>query len=206
MYLAVVARPNPSRSFDGRVTMERVAVPYTAKKSSKNHEKGDIYDKDCSFTAKFFRATMVDKIFPAIVAAFPWCEFVKVQIDNASPHVGGNSVATLNLAGAKLTPRIEVYTQPANSPDTNTLDLCLFRSWASRNHRRQKFARAGDKPALDDNVRNSWAEYPADKIEKAYQNKSLVLQQIMKFNGGNRFNVPHTSVADRTSLPGYQKL
>ena len=206
MYVAVVARPNPARDFDGRVTMERVAVPYTAKKGSKNHEKGDIYDKDCTFNSKFFRDVMVDKIFPAIVAAFPWCDYVKVQFDNATPHKGGTTMATLNAAGAKLKPRIEVDLQPPNSPDTNTLDLCLFRSWASRNHRLQKFCRAGDKPALDDNVRKSWADYPADLIEKAFQNKSLVMQQIIKFKGGNRFNVPHTSAADRAALPGYQKV
>ena len=46
----------------------------------------------------------------------------------------------------------------------------------------------------------------ADKIEKAFQNKSLVMQQIIKFKGGNRFNVPHTSAADRAALPGYQKV
>ena len=48
MFLAATARPRPG--FDGKVGIWRVAAPKTAKKTSKNHNKDDVYDEDVTIT------------------------------------------------------------------------------------------------------------------------------------------------------------
>ena len=53
---------------------------------------------------------------------------------------------------------------------------------------------------LDDlvaNVEQSWAEYPAEKIDRAFQNKALTIDRIIEYQGGNRFEVPHVSADAR---------
>ena len=118
---------------------------------------------------------------------------IRMQQDNAPPHTGKDMVNRLNLFGKAMPIPIEVEPQPSNSPETNTLDLCVFNSWCRRNHKLQKFAKHKGKEVLMDNLEKSWAEYPAEILERAWQNKCLVIDQIIKYNGGNYFRVPHVS-------------
>ncbi len=66
---------------------------------SVNHEKGDIYMKDCTVTAERYRPLMM-KVFAAVKAKMPWLKGKRViiQQDGATPHTAkgnaeyGNSI------------------------------------------------------------------------------------------------------------------
>lgn len=199
MVIAVVARPRAN--FDGRILMRRVAEKKIAKRDSKYRKKGSVDWVDTTMNAKWFRELCEAELFPQIAKAMrPFHNHVFVQMDGASPHTGKDNVRLLNEIGAKLKPTIEVKLQPPQSPDVNVLDLCLFSSWARRNHKFQRHARAGDKRQLWTNIQRSWSEYPSDKIERSFQNRELALRKIVELNGGNRFNIPHVTAAKRASL------
>ena len=130
MFLSAVARPRPG--FDGRIGkgLWRVAAKKTAKRRSKNHERDEEFDEDTTMTSELYFKLMRDSVFPAIVSAFagqPSIKTVVVQQDGARPHTGKDVVGRLNAIGATLTPKLEVRTQPAQSPDMNVNDLALFR-------------------------------------------------------------------------------
>ena len=91
--------------------------------------------------------------------------------------------------------------QAPNSPETNIFDLCLFASWSRRNHKLQLHNSGCSKHCLWENVKKSWGEYPAAELfERAFQNRKLALQEIIKHKGGNRFDIPHISKAKRAKL------
>ena len=129
MMLAALARPRFDEDgtcvFNGKIACERVCVDKQAMKGSKNHAKGDEYEKDVSMTAAQYEAMMTKKIFPAVVKAFKHTGVreVRVQQDGARCHTqkkkNGEEPMTvkLNAIGKKLRPRIVVTTQPAQSPD-----------------------------------------------------------------------------------------
>ena len=60
----------------------------------------------------------------------------------------------------------------------------MLRAWAHRNHRWQKHCRVKDKEALVHNAKKTWAHYPSAKIQRAFENKSLVIDKIIEMNEG----------------------
>ena len=44
MFLSAISRLDPAHNFDGKIGIWRVAEPYTAKNTSKNYNKGDVFD------------------------------------------------------------------------------------------------------------------------------------------------------------------
>ena len=50
---------------------------------------------------------------------------------------------------------------------------------------------------LAENVVKSWGDYPAEKITRAFQNKALIIDKIIEYEGGNHFEVPHVSAEAR---------
>jgi hypothetical protein len=107
-----------------------------------------------------------------------WATKIRMQQDNAPPHTGKDMVGRLNLFGKAMTIPIEVEPQPSNSPETNTLDLSVFNSWCRRNHKLQKYAKHKGKEALMDNLEKSWAEYPAEILERAFKSSSIRVATI----------------------------
>ena len=146
-----------------------MAEEYTAKKPSKNHEKDDVYDVDRTMTSARYLEMMSKKVFPAVVKAFKDTKIKKVivQQDGASPHTGQDTVAKLNAIGAKLSPKIVVITQPAQSPDMNINDLAFFRALdtAVRKQRRGE-SNEFDKDKLVADVLKAHAGYPSEQLEK----------------------------------------
>jgi hypothetical protein len=41
------------------------------------------------------------------------------------------------------------------------------------------------------------AEYPAEKIDRAFQNKAPIIDRIIEYQGDNHFEVPHVSADAR---------
>jgi hypothetical protein len=189
MFLAASARPRPG--FDGKVGIWRVAEKHTAARRSKNHEKDDEYDKDATMTTERYFAMMQDSVFPAIVSAFAGTKIktVVVQQDGASPHTGKDVVARLNAIGAKLSPKLKVRTQPAQSPDMNINDLAFFRALdvLVRKVRRGE-SNAFDKEKLVADVLKAHAEYPSEQLEAMWDYKSYVMEAVEACGGGNDYS------------------
>ena len=189
MFLAATARPRPG--FDGKVGIWRVAAPKTAKKTSKNHASGDVYDEDVTMTSEHYFTMMTTVVFKAVVKGFRGTGVTQVivQQDGAKPHTGKDVVARMNAIGAKLSPTIEVRTQPAQSPDMNVNDLALFRALdvAVRKSRRGMKRGLFDKEQLVKDVLAAAAAYPTEQLEKMWDYKSYVMEQVKASKGGNDY-------------------
>jgi hypothetical protein len=71
MFIAVLARPQPLRKFDGRIAIIPCAEFVTVQRSSVNRQKGDVKEVDVSVTAEYYRDVMEQQILPAIIKAMP---------------------------------------------------------------------------------------------------------------------------------------
>ena len=112
-----------------------------------------------------------------------------MQQDGAKPHTGKGVVARMNAIGVKFSPTIEVRTQPAQSPDMNINDLALFRAFdvAVRKSRRGMKKGIFDKEQLVKDVFAAVAAYPAEQLEKMWDYKSYVMDQVKASKGGNDY-------------------
>ena len=192
MFLAAAARPRAG--FDGKVGegIWRVAFPKKAQNKSKNHARGDVYDKDGTMTSERYQEMMSGKVFPAIIKSFAGTGIkrVIVQQDGARPHTGKDSVKKLNDIGAKLSPQIEVRTQPAQSPDMNVCDLTFFRALdVAVRKRRRGMQGVFDKEQLVRDVTAEFKAYPTERLERMWEYKSYVMEQVSKpeIDGGNDY-------------------
>lgn len=196
MFLAAVARPRPRFRFNGKVGLWRIAVPYKAKRKSKFHKFGEVYEKDKTLDATLFRKIMTSKVFPAIRKKMRFATCVSLQCDGAAPHTGKNTINLLNRSGKrsrKGVPTIHVTTQPPQSPDTNVNDLSFFASLTARVKRLQRGSSLWDTEQLVQNVREAWKKFPVPLLDKSFQTKSAIVQSIISHNGDNSFEIPHSN-------------
>jgi hypothetical protein len=82
---------------------------------------------------------------------------------------------------------IYFVTQPANSPDLNTLDLAFFRAIQSLQY--QKPAKNLDK--MIEIVHKVCADLPLDVCKNVWTTAQLVMNQVLLCNGGNNYKLPH---------------
>ena len=78
--------------------------------------------------------------------------------------------------------------QPANSPDTNVLDLGFFRSLQSDYH---KIKRAKDIDGLIANALQAWNKYDPFKLAKIWVSHQAVCDEILCCYGDNDYTLPH---------------
>jgi hypothetical protein len=113
MLLAAVAKPMPEYGFDGKIGMWRVATKYMAKKKSKNHEKGEKYDKDVTMTAEIFYEIMTTNVIPAAVEKMQgFANTITFQMDGAKPHTGKDTLGKLRAKYNGTKPFLEFVIQP----------------------------------------------------------------------------------------------
>ena len=199
IFLVATAQPRPDKGFDGKIGFWEVTEKYTAKRSSKNHAKGDVYERPCTMTAEKYYEMMTQKVFPAARKRCRGQLSCAVSKTGWGPHTGKDNVNKLNIAGAitrkredgRFTPKITVSTQPAQSPCTNINDLAIFPSMSRRFQKKQKHEVINDLNKLAKNARKTWKEFPTDVLTKAWKTKTNVLRAIVKAKGGNNFNLPH---------------
>mmetsp|Transcript_4867 Transcript_4867/g.12349 ORF Transcript_4867/g.12349 Transcript_4867/m.12349 type:complete len:507 (+) Transcript_4867:142-1662(+) len=195
MFLCAIGVPNMARGFNGKIGMWRCSAPYTAKRTSKYHKKGEVYEKDVNVDAEYFEDMMLNKVMPALRAAMPWARVITVQMDNATPHVGKGIVDTMQQAGMEYEtgPLIRIIAQPPNSPDCNLLDLAFFNSLACQVSKRST-------PNVDELVKVVHEVYNTfhtpEKLMKLWALKKAVLQRIAANDGGNQFKMPHNVLGD----------
>jgi hypothetical protein len=77
---------------------------------------------------------IVDYVLPSIAAKVPAAMkagIIKLQQDNAGPHIVLKRSMKLVDCCKRLNLNIELVHQPSKSPDLNVLDLCFFNSLRS---------------------------------------------------------------------------
>jgi hypothetical protein len=136
----------------------------------------------------------INKLLPAIMEKWPAWEdrVIKIQLDNAPVHPRpGRLGERLSQHLAQLRDEagwnIDFVAQPANSPDTNTLDLAFFRAIQTLQY---------SKPAknLDEliaNVEEAYAELPIDVCRHVWSTAQIIMNSILLSAGGNEYKLPH---------------
>jgi hypothetical protein len=139
-----------------------------------------------------FAEMLVKDVFPAIRKKMKWAKVVKVQWDNA----GGHGVASILSkiqdhlpAPVRGGPKIELVSQCAQSPETNTLDLGFNKALDSTLPK----LRAFEVDEFETQIMRAWKAYPEEKIDGLYNMKQRIVQCILKDTPpeGNNFPLPH---------------
>lgn len=185
MFLALSARPQPNFNFDGRLAIHCCTKLETAQRTTKNQTKGDDKEVDVPVTAEYYRDIMRTEILPAVRDHYPWESLgggtLVIQHDGAKPHTGkGNSACWPDLIKEVCPGRkIRVVTQPAQSPDLNTLDMGFFNSL----HRLADETDPDSLSDLLDAVEECYWSYPTETLEKVWQIQYDVFNCILRAEG-----------------------
>ena len=80
----------------------------------------------------------------------------------------------------------ELYTQSANSPDVNLLDLGFFRAMQSFNN-----AAPRNEEELIEAVSEAYDKYPREKINRTWLTLQCCFNQIITHHGDNDYHIDH---------------
>ena len=143
--------------------------------------------ENLSITRPVYRSILIDKLLPPIEQKFPNSNTraICIQKDGAKPHILPSNAAFRTAVSNKGL-NVELYTQPANSPDVTILDLGLFRTIQSFNDCCSK-----DELELIEAVKNSYDRYPCEQINQVWLTLQSVLKCIIEDQGNNNYKIPH---------------
>lgn len=180
--ITAIAKPYEKEGFDGKVMFEFLEKEKVAKKNSKYHKKGDVYMVPCTMDAAYFREIFLTKLVPAIQSKMNWASKVWVQVDNAAPHTGKKTIAQLNLALKTLThPKMEIFCQPARSPDLNCNDKGFYASFKSRYF--QKTTHIMNIEEIKTVAQETWEEYPKETLTEIFTTHIRQLKKVKQAKG-----------------------
>jgi len=220
MFLAATARPRFDEegncTFDGKIGCWPFVKRVRARCASKNRPASTIETKCINVDAKAYKKMIFEKVIPAVKAKFPRSAnrptTVRFQQDNAPSHFGpaDDDWVTMcfnhrwNANGHRWI--FELKEQPANSPDTNILDLGFFRALQSLQFSKQP---ATTIDGLIANVMAAWNEYEPRKINYVFLTHQTCMEEIILANGDNNYSIPHMgkeSLERHGALPRRIKL
>jgi len=198
MFLAATARPRydgqGNCTFDGKIGIWPFIKKVRAKRRSRNRAAGTVETKCISVDKPTYKRFVLEKVIPAIKAKWPRDNninrvTVRLQHDNATSHFGEDDEDWVDCCFEnRHLWRFELKEQPANSPDTNILDLSFFRALQSL-----QFL-IGDAHTIDEliaNVKEAWRQYEARKIYYVFLTHQTCMAEIIRCNGGIDYKIPH---------------
>ncbi|XP_042027075.1 uncharacterized protein LOC121774233 [Salvia splendens] len=179
-----------------------------AKKESKNRPRGTLETKSIpSVNKEAMRECILNQaskhsitnhaqIIPTIKANWPAnaSKEIYIQQDNVKPHLKSSDLqfeAIASTDGFKF----HLISQPANSPDTNVLDLGFFRAIQSLQD--DKLATNIDE--LLANVCSSFEELTPQTLNMVFLTLQSCLSKILEVHGGNNYKISHLN-KDRLSM------
>jgi hypothetical protein len=192
MFLAAVARPRYDAlgvcTFDGKIGIWPFVERVMAQRDSINRRAGTWEVKPVNVTADRYREYLIEKVVPAIKARWPDRERdITIQQDGASSHIQQRDPAFQAVATAGNW-NIKLLTQPAQSPDTNLLDLSFFRALQSS---QWDHGFAYEINGLIAQVTEAYRDFPPRQIDFGFLTLQCCLEQILISNGDNKYKVPH---------------
>ncbi|ETP35122.1 hypothetical protein F442_16631 [Phytophthora nicotianae P10297] len=186
--------PHRKQHWDGKVGIWYFTEQYAAKRRSKNRAKGDICTRNIDTVDRtVYKNYLLTKVFPAIKEKWPRKDrgqVIFVQQDNAKPHVPP-SEPDIVAAGTEGGWNIRIWCQAPNSPDLNCLDLGVFASMQSLQHR---LPRKGIE-ALIASVEEAYRDMKTDTVDNIFLSLQACMLEILRQKGGNLYKTPHLGKA-----------
>ena len=164
MFLCAVARPhfNPCSNSWCKLGIWPIGDWEPVKWKSKNRPKGTLVRKTKIVTKEVYCDLLISKLIPSILEEWPRRDRLSrkifIQQDRAKNHISCDD-KLFNDALVENSISATLYTQVANSPDVNLLDLCFFRAIQSFNDAAPK-----NKEELIEAVSVAYHKYPCRKI------------------------------------------
>ena len=195
MFLCAVACPkfNPSANswWDGKFGIWPIGDWELAKHKSKNRPRGTPVWKNKVVTKEVYRELLISKLLPAIIEKWPQTDRLSrkiyIQQDGAKSHIGEDDKEFKDTL-AEQDINMELYTQVANSPDVNLLDLGFFQAIQSFNDAVPK-----NQEELIHVVSAAYDNYPQVKLNHTWLALQSVFNQIILNHGDNDYNIEHLS-------------
>lgn len=212
MFLGAVAKPVPSRNFDGRIGLYPIADECRAQRSSRGRPAGSTVWKLKNMDTALFIELLKEKVVPDILRKTgSWAKNIVIQMDNAGGHGGGKgnirttTLAELNNWGEHLPhtlaqlcsgqpPTIKFIAQPPRSPDLNVLDLGIWTSLqvAVEKLRRTKGIAHPTTAEIVQCCQTAWTTWDAtEKLNSIFGTLEMVLTQVREVHGGNHYVLMH---------------
>ena len=161
-------------------------------------KRGVEYDADCMCDGDWLYEHMETVIGPEIRAKHHWVRMttaIRLQIDNAGGH-GGSAMITRMTAMMKEKFNIDIVCQPPNSPESNILDLAVWRSIQAVVARLGKHKRE-HKDILAATVMKAWNAYPGitrgEPIMHTWNRLKEMAERTIASRGSNDFTEARTA-------------
>ena len=195
MFLCAVARPRFNTSanswWDGKLGIWPIGGWEPAQRASKNRPRGTLVWKDKPVTKGVYRELLISKLLPAIIENWPRTDRLSrkiwIQQDGANSHINTDD-QEFREAIQDQELNAGLYTQAANSPDVNLLDLGFFRAIQSFNDAAPK-----NKEDLIKLVQLAYNNYPRTNLNRTWLTLQSVFNQIILCNGDNKYDIQHLS-------------
>ena len=195
MFLCAVARPRTDPEtgeyFDGKIGIWPFVRMAEAKITTRNRPAGTMEMKNLSVDKDVYIDYFVNEVIPAIEEKWPAGyrnRPVYIQHDNARAHSGVNETnhdIREAINGSELD--IQFKMQPAQSPDSNVLDLGYFASIQSL----QQKIRSKNIEELVEAVEQSFEACSSHSLNKVWLTHQRVMEEIIRKAGSNQYKLPH---------------
>ena len=186
-----IPRFNPSANswWDRKLGIWPIGDWELAKCKPKNRPRGTLVWKNEVVTKEVYRELLISKLLPAIIEKWPQTDRLSrkiyIQQDGAKSHIGEDDKEFKDTL-AEQDIKMELYTQVANSPDVNLLDLGFFQAIQSFNNVVPK-----NEEELIHMVSVAYDNYPRDKLNHTWLTLQSVFNQIILNHGDNDYNIEH---------------
>ena len=195
MFLCAVARPRFNTSanswWDGKLGIWPIGGWEPAQRASKNRPRGTLVWKNKPVTKGVYRELLISKLSLAIVEKWPRTDRLSrkiwIQQDGAKSHINTDD-EEFREAIQDQELNAGLYTQAANSPDVNLLDLGFFRAIQSFNDAAPK-----NEEELIQSVQDAYTNYPRKRLNQTWLTLQSVFNQIILYNGDNDYDIEHLS-------------
>ena len=195
MFLCAVAHPRVNTSanswWDGKLGIWLIGGWEPAQRASKNRPRGTLVWKNKPVTKGVYRELLISKLLPAIVEKWPRTDRLSRKIwihqDGAKSHINTDD-EEFREAIQDQELNAGLYTQTANSPDVNLLDLGFFRAIQSFNNAAPK-----NEEELIQLVQDAYTNYLRKRLNRTWLTLQSVFNQIILCNGDNDYDIEHLS-------------
>ena len=193
MFLCAVARPhfNPCSNswWDGKLGIWPIGDWEPAKWKSNNRHKGTLVWKNKIVTKEVYHDLLISKLIPSILENWPRRDRLSrktfIQQDRAKTHISCDN-KLFNNALVNNGINATLYTQAANSPDVNLLNLGFFRAIQNFNDTAPK-----NEEELIEEGSMVYDKYPCHKINRTWLTLQCCFNQIIMHHGDNDYNIDH---------------
>ena len=195
MFLCAIAHSRFNSSgnswWDGKLGIWPIADWELTKHKSKKRLKGTLVWKKKAVTKEVYQELLISKLLLAIMEKWPWTDSLSrkifIQQDSAKSHICEDN-NEFNDALAEQDINAKLYTQAANSPYVNLLNLGFFQAIQSFNDAMPK-----NEEELIQAVSVAYDNYPQEKLNCPWLTLQSVFNQIILNHGEHDYTTKHLS-------------